>query len=161
MQSVPQSFRQIEVLRHLLIPKVILMLIYLNYSSNYIFFFLNIFSFRFIVMRRVFLIMAVLYFMRSITMYVTVLPVSSTTYYCSPKANSTTPLVIAKRVFQLISGFGLSINGKHTYCGDSIYSGHTVMLVLGYLVIAECKYLLAVDAFVELNASKGAFSIDR
>ncbi|XP_037909504.1 phosphatidylcholine:ceramide cholinephosphotransferase 1-like isoform X3 [Hermetia illucens] len=92
---------------------------------------------RFIVMRRVFLIMAVLYFMRSITMYVTVLPVSSTTYYCSPKANSTTPLVIAKRVFQLISGFGLSINGKHTYCGDSIYSGHTVMLVLGYLVIAE------------------------
>uniref|UniRef100_A0A0K8TMX0 Putative conserved plasma membrane protein n=1 Tax=Tabanus bromius TaxID=304241 RepID=A0A0K8TMX0_TABBR len=92
---------------------------------------------RFIVMRRVFLIMAVLYFMRSITMYVTVLPVSSTTYFCSPKSNSTAPLIIAKRAFQLISGFGLSINGKHTYCGDYIYSGHTVMLVLGYLIIAE------------------------
>lgn len=92
---------------------------------------------RFIVMRRIFLLMAVLYFMRSITMYVTVLPISSTSYYCSPKSNATTPLEIMKRAFQLISGFGLSINGKHTYCGDYIYSGHTVTLVMGYLIIAE------------------------
>lgn len=90
-------------------------------------------------MRRVFFIMSVLYFLRSICMYVTVLPVSSTTYYCSPKSNSTNVLIIAKRAFQLMSGFGLSINGKHTYCGDYIYSGHTVMLVLGYLIISECK----------------------
>lgn len=91
-------------------------------------------------MRRVFLMMSILYFLRSITMYVTVLPVSSTTYYCSPKSNGTTALIVAKRALQLISGFGLSINGKHTYCGDYIYSGHTVMLVLGYLVITECEY---------------------
>lgn len=90
-------------------------------------------------MRRVFLIMALLYFMRSITMYVTVLPMASRTYYCSPKLNNTSALVITKRALQLISGFGLSINGKHTYCGDYIYSGHTVMLVLAYLVITECK----------------------
>lgn len=96
---------------------------------------------RFIVMRRVFLIMSILYFLRAITMYVTVLPMSSETYYCSPKSvNGTTVLVVAKRAFQLMSGFGLSINGKHTYCGDFIYSGHTVMLVLGYLVISECKF---------------------
>ncbi len=76
-------------------------------------------------------------------MYVTVLPVSSTTYFCSPKlSNSTTPLIIAKRAFQLMSGFGLSINGKHTFCGDYIYSGHTVMLVLGYLTISECEFLI-------------------
>ncbi|XP_055304599.1 phosphatidylcholine:ceramide cholinephosphotransferase 1-like isoform X2 [Sitodiplosis mosellana] len=92
---------------------------------------------RFIVMRRVFLIMSILYFLRSITMYVTVLPVSSTIYYCSPKSNGTSIVIVAKRVFQLMSGLGLSINGKHTYCGDYIYSGHTVMLVLGYLVISE------------------------
>lgn len=73
-------------------------------------------------------------------MYVTVLPVSSTTYYCSPKSNLTSTFLIAKRAFQLMSGFGLSINGKHTFCGDYIYSGHTVMLVLGYLIIAECKF---------------------
>lgn len=94
-------------------------------------------------MRRVFLMMSVLYLMRSMTMYVTVLPVSSTTYYCSPKSNLTSTFLIAKRAFQLMSGFGLSINGKHTFCGDYIYSGHTVMLVLGYLIIAECKYRIS------------------
>lgn len=94
---------------------------------------------RFIVMRRVSLIISLLYLMRSLTIFVTVLPVPSTTYYCSPKSNSTSALVITKRVFQLLSGFGLSINGKHTYCGDYIYSGHTVMLVMGYLVISECE----------------------
>lgn len=77
--------------------------------------------------------------MRSITMYVTVLPVASKTYYCSPKANSTTPILVTKRVFQLLSGLGLSINGKHTYCGDYIYSGHTVIHVLSYLIFKECK----------------------
>lgn len=94
---------------------------------------------RFIVMRRVFLLISVLYMMRSITIFVTVLPVPSTTYYCSPKSNATSAVLIAKRVFQLMSGFGLSINGKHTYCGDYIFSGHTVMLVMGYLIIVECK----------------------
>lgn len=84
--------------------------------------------------------MGLLYMMRSVTMYVTVLPVASKTYFCSPKANNTSPLLITKRVLQLISGFGLSINGKHTYCGDYIYSGHTVVLVLSYLIIKECTY---------------------
>lgn len=97
-------------------------------------------SSRFIVVRRIFLLMGLLYMMRSITMYVTVLPVASKTYFCSPKANNTSPLLVTKRVLQLISGFGLSINGKHTYCGDYIYSGHTVVLVLSYLIIKECKY---------------------
>lgn len=93
---------------------------------------------RFIVMRRLFILTGLLYMMRSITMYVTVLPVASKDYYCSPKANRSDVLVITQRVFRLISGFGLSINGKHTYCGDYIYSGHTVMLVLSYLTIKEC-----------------------
>ncbi|XP_011341853.2 phosphatidylcholine:ceramide cholinephosphotransferase 2 isoform X4 [Ooceraea biroi] len=92
---------------------------------------------RFIVVRRIFLLMGLLYMMRSITMYVTVVPIASKTYYCSPKANNTSPLLVTKRVLQLISGFGLSINGKHTYCGDYIYSGHTVVLVLSYLIIKE------------------------
>lgn len=73
-------------------------------------------------------------------MYVTVLPIASKTYYCSPKSNETSPLMIAKRVLSLMSGFGLSVNGKHVYCGDFIYSGHTVTLVLSYLFIAECKF---------------------
>lgn len=92
---------------------------------------------RFIVARRIFFIIGLLYLYRSITMFVTVLPVSSETYFCSPKSNGTTPLLVIKRMFYLISGFGLSINGKHTYCGDYIYSGHTMVLVLSYLVVAE------------------------
>jgi len=72
-------------------------------------------------------------------MYVTVLPVASYTYHCSPKSNSTSVLEIARRVVQLVSGFGLSINGQHTYCGDYIYSGHTVILVIAFLFIQECK----------------------
>lgn len=92
---------------------------------------------RFIVARRLFFIIGLLYLYRSVTMFVTVLPVSSTTYFCSPKSNNTTPLVLVKRMFYLISGFGLSINGKHTYCGDYIYSGHTMVLVLSYLIVAE------------------------
>lgn len=94
---------------------------------------------RFIVLRRLFLIISILYFMRAITMFVTALPVPSKTYYCSPKSNDTSTLEVVKRSFKLLTGFGMSISGKHTYCGDYIYSGHTVMLVLGYLVISECK----------------------
>lgn len=76
---------------------------------------------------------------RAITMYVTVLPMSSETYICSPQSNTTTPLIVAKRVVRLMSGFGLSVNGKHTFCGDFIYSGHTVILVFSNLIISECK----------------------
>lgn len=92
---------------------------------------------RFIVARRLFFIAGLLYLYRSVTMFVTVLPVSSATYFCSPKSEGATPLLVLRRTFYLISGFGLSINGKHTYCGDYIYSGHTMVLVLSYLVVAE------------------------
>lgn len=32
---------------------------------------------------------------------------------------------------------GLSINGQHVFCGDYIYSGHTVILTVTSLVIQE------------------------
>ncbi|XP_039276655.1 phosphatidylcholine:ceramide cholinephosphotransferase 2-like isoform X2 [Nilaparvata lugens] len=126
---------------------------------------------RWIVLRRVFLMLSILYLMRSITMYVTVLPMSSSTYYCSPKANITSISIIGKRVFQLISGFGLSINGKHTYCGDYIYSGHTVILVICYLIISEYSpkrcYLLhwasALTSFVGVILvllARGHYTVD-
>lgn len=37
----------------------------------------------------------------------------------------------------MLGGMGLSINGKHSYCGDYMYSGHTVMLSFCYLFIRE------------------------
>uniref|UniRef100_A0A131YR68 Shingomyelin synthase n=1 Tax=Rhipicephalus appendiculatus TaxID=34631 RepID=A0A131YR68_RHIAP len=132
---------------------------------------LLIHRYRWIVLQRVFFIMGLLYFMRSITMFVTQVPVASTTYYCSPKANSTNPLLIMKRVAQLLSGFGLSINGQHTFCGDYIYSGHTVILTLSYLVVREyspqrCKYLhlvylvLSTVGILMVLLSRGHYTVD-
>jgi shingomyelin synthase len=83
--------------------------------------------------------LSLLYLMRSVTMSVTVLPMANSFYYCSPKANSTSFMLIAGRALKLLSGFGLSINGQHIFCGDYLYSGHTTILVLCYLVIQECK----------------------
>lgn len=126
---------------------------------------------RYIVLRRIFMILAMLYLMRSVTMFVTVLPMASTTYYCSPKANTTSSLVMAKRVWKLISGFGLSINGKHTYCGDFIFSGHTVVLTMSYLIIAEyspkrcfpfhwVSWLLSVVGVILVLVARGHYTVD-
>ncbi|KAF2903836.1 hypothetical protein ILUMI_02334 [Ignelater luminosus] len=126
---------------------------------------------RFIVFRRIFLIMSLLYMYRAITMYVTVMPVASKTYYCSPKTNETTPYLVVKRIITLFSGLGLSVNGKHTYCGDYIYSGHTVILVLSYLFISEYTpkklypihwlyWLLGVVGVFMLQLAHGHYSVD-
>jgi shingomyelin synthase len=40
---------------------------------------------------------------------------------------------------------GLSMNGQHVYCGDYIYSGHTMILVMGFLAIKECRTLTSVE----------------
>lgn len=80
------------------------------------------------------------YYYRSITMFITVLPKSNTNYKCAPQLNHTDALIIAQRVLKLFSGMGLSINGQHIYCGDYIYSGHTMILIMCYLVIKECKW---------------------
>ena len=93
-------------------------------------------------LRRVFILVGLHYYYRAITMFVTVLPVADTTYRCADKLNSTeiTPGVIARRVLKLLSGFGLSINGEHIYCGDYIYSGHSMTLIMVYLVVKACEY---------------------
>lgn len=92
---------------------------------------------RFIVLRRIFLLVGIHYYYRAVTMYVTVLPKSNDDYVCAPKAGNVTFIVIFQRVLKLLSGMGLSINGKHVYCGDYIYSGHTMTLIMTYLVIKE------------------------
>ena len=95
---------------------------------------------RFIVLRRIFFLVGIHYYYRAITMYVTVLPKPDQDYVCEPKLNHTTSMDIFLRVVKLLSGMGLSINGKHVYCGDYIYSGHTMTLIMTYLVIKECEY---------------------
>lgn len=94
-------------------------------------------KYRFIILRRLFLMLSLLYFMRSITMFVTVLPVSSLTYVCSEQKSFTDPAEVMRRSLSLFFGMGLTINGRHVYCGDYIYSGHTTILVMSYLMISE------------------------
>jgi shingomyelin synthase len=92
------------------------------------------------VLRRIFLLVGLHYYYRAITMCLTVLPKPNEEYICEPRLNVTTAAETAQRVLKLLSGMGLSINGKHVYCGDYIYSGHTMTLIMGYLVIKECKF---------------------
>ena len=112
---------------------------------------------RLIILRRIWLLLGVLYYYRALTMFVTVLPKADETYTCMPRKNDTTALGTlclnmitvlnsnyflsdyTKRILTIISGGGLSINGKHVYCGDYIFSGHTMTLTMGYLAIKQCK----------------------
>ena len=93
--------------------------------------------------RRVALMLSLLYGYRAITMMVTVLPKANKDYYCEPKLKTQGQVLtfgtVLLRVVKLLSGFGLTMNGKHTYCGDFIFSGHTMTLVLSCLAIRECK----------------------
>ena len=97
---------------------------------------------RFVLLRRIWFLMGLLYFYRSLTIFVTVLPKADTGYQCSEKVGSSniTALLVVNRVVSILSGGGLSINGKHVYCGDYIFSGHTMTLTMAYLVIKQCEY---------------------
>ncbi len=95
---------------------------------------------RWIVLRRVLLIIGLLYMYRAVTMWVTAMPKADRLYECAPKFGSALTLSeVLKRVVTIVTGFGLSINGNHIYCGDYIYSGHTMIFVLGHLVVGHCK----------------------
>ena len=60
---------------------------------------------RFIVLRRVFLMLGLLYFYRAICFYVTVLPKADPQYYCSPPLNHTITFVeLMQRCIRIISG---------------------------------------------------------
>ena len=97
---------------------------------------------RFIILRRICVIVGLLYLYRAVTMIVTVLPSANPEYHCDPKLNHTiSSSEVLHRVVKILSGFGLSINGQHVYCGDFIFSGHTMILVLCYLIIQECKFI--------------------
>merc|ERR1712179_294776 len=92
---------------------------------------------RMIILRRIWLMLGVLYYYRALTMFVTNLPKADKNYTCTSKKNDITALDYIKRMITIISGGGLSINGKHVYCGDYIFSGHTMILTMGYLAIKQ------------------------
>jgi len=126
---------------------------------------------RLIILRRIWLLLGLLYFYRAITMFITVLPKADTKYTCSPKMDNTTIQDYAHRVLTIISGGGLSINGKHIYCGDYIFSGHTLVLSMGYLTIKQysprrffllhwTSFCISLAGVILLILARGHYSID-
>ena len=70
-----------------------------------------------------------------------------------------------------MAGLGLSINGQHVFCGDYIYSGHTVTLTMAYLVLREytprhwwplhgVSLLAAVTGVVMVLVARGHYTVD-
>lgn len=131
-------------------------------------------SHRLIILRRIWFLLGCLYYYRAITMFITVLPKADPKYTCHPKLDNSTALpawVLTKRVLVLISGMGLSINGKHVYCGDYIFSGHTMVLTMGYLVIKEysprrffllhwISFFTSIIGVIMLLIARGHYTID-
>uniref|UniRef100_A0A914DWU6 Sphingomyelin synthase-like domain-containing protein n=2 Tax=Acrobeloides nanus TaxID=290746 RepID=A0A914DWU6_9BILA len=128
---------------------------------------------RWIVLRRIATIGSLLYFGRCLTMFVTQVPKADANYYCSPKLQNDSHLMwsITMRALSIASGVGLTINGKHKLCGDYIYSGHTIVLVITYLFIREYSpknwrplhLISAVFSFTGvflLLVSRGHYTID-
>eukprot|EP00092_Neocalanus_flemingeri_P054719 GFUD01064479.1.p1 GENE.GFUD01064479.1~~GFUD01064479.1.p1 ORF type:complete len:317 (-),score=52.53 GFUD01064479.1:359-1309(-) len=127
---------------------------------------------RCILIRRICVIVGLLYGYRAITMIVTVLPSANKEYHCDVQLNHTISTgEVVHRVLKIMSGFGLSINGQHIYCGDFIFSGHTMILILCYLIIVEytpvCLWLLhwllwlvALSGVSMLMISRGHYTID-
>lgn len=99
---------------------------------------------RMVVFRRIFLVAGMLYTYRGITMYVTNLPNPDSNYLCKPKYNHTiTFSQVMKRTWKILQSGGLNfsddeIDGVQTgYCGDYMFSGHTMILFTAFFTIRE------------------------
>ncbi|UJR28529.1 hypothetical protein I4U23_009766 [Adineta vaga] len=91
---------------------------------------------RLIIIRRLFAIAAALYFLRSLTMVFTSLPVATQTTDCRPERLASFAARLKKATL-IFLGQGMSSFGVKT-CGDYLYSGHTCTLVLATHFINEC-----------------------
>ena len=90
-------------------------------------------------------------------MFVTVFPKANPGYHCDPKLSekgqNLTVAIVLHRAVKILSGFGLSMNGQHVFCGDYLYSGHTMTFVLAYLIIMECKFF----QLFQISPMKGSY----
>ncbi|CAF1593333.1 unnamed protein product [Adineta ricciae] len=124
---------------------------------------------RLIIIRRLFAIAAALYFLRSLTMVFTSLPVATQVTDCRPErlASFGTRLKKATLIFL---GQGMSSFGVKT-CGDYLYSGHTCTLVLAthfineysprsYHLLHFLSWIMAITGMFFILAGHQHYSID-
>ncbi len=93
---------------------------------------------RSIVLRRFFFLLSLLFSLRLVTMNATVLPVSDgTLYHCDAKNRPIILSILLSRFAEMASRLGLWLREDIQYCGNFVYSGHTVLLVMNCLMADE------------------------
>lgn len=126
---------------------------------------------RIIILRRVFFIIGLMYFYRAVTMSVTVLPKPDPNWTC-PKQNTS---LTASNIFHKLKGVatqgGISLGEKQQFCGDYIFSGHTMCLILSYLVVKQysppqfcllhwVSYFMFLAGVGSLLSGRGHYTVD-
>lgn len=86
---------------------------------------------RMVMIRRLPVILGILFFMRCITMMGTSLSVPGSHLECETAPHRTLDEKFY-RAFEIVSGLGASVNGVKT-CGDYMFSGHTIVLTVSNL----------------------------
>lgn len=86
--------------------------------------------------QRYFLVAGIVYFLRGISISLTQLPVSGNRFLCEPKMEQNVTIAefvttVVHRSLGYVRTAGAQIWTTHHYCGDYLYSGHTVNFVLG------------------------------
>jgi len=127
---------------------------------------------RWLVTSRVFYILSLLYLGRSFTFSVTLLPLPNNYQKCAPKLNNTSLAELWDRCWRVVAGAGLEVAGLRNTCGDLIYSGHTIALLVACLTVREyapkrlqtpmsiVAYVLACVGLVAIVTSRLHYTID-
>ena len=99
------------------------------------FFLLSIHKHRLIILRRFFFLSSVLYLYRCATTLLTILPLPATYLRCAEKLEGDKLIIESiSRAIDSLSKGAMSTAGVST-CGDYVYSGHTIVLMLPYLML--------------------------
>jgi len=126
---------------------------------------------RSIILRRIFFIVGLMYIYRAITMSITVLPKPDVHWEC-PKQNSTLSVQdVWYKLTKVAGDGGISLGDKQQFCGDYIFSGHTMVLIISYLIVKEYtpnsfsllhwfSFLLFLTGISSLLLGRGHYTID-
>lgn len=111
---------------------------------------------RLIILRRVFLLGAIMYGLRALTLGVTFLPPSFHNRWdiCQPQVNRTAMygMEIATRFVTYVVTLGLTSGQDKILCGDLMFSGHTVVFSIMYFV----QVSLAASLFARIGNESAA-----
>ena len=86
-------------------------------------------------------------------MYVTVLPKPNTHYECVAPMNSINFRDVMYRVGEMLWTFGTKAMSTNEYCGDYIYSGHTMIMLITYCTVKECKFNYVIYLLVTIASN--------